>query len=251
LTPEYTGRAVAFYPYMGISRRKGHPAVLLLATLASVALVLGGWAGAQASAKPATGRHELTASQTQRLLALVATARADATAHKAKAVFSTLSDFTSYVQSLRASGSIDGATAVKLLLRARITESQAAAQLQISPTSTTAEGDATRTVTSGAPAQQGTQNNPATQATTAGPTGAKPAPPVNPPATPPVNQPAAAQTVAAAINAWWAAETAGLHNGAGWHHGYRRSGNGQPGPGQSGDRHYGHGGQGSGGGGNS
>ena len=122
---------------------------------------------------PATGRHELTGSQTHRLLALVATARDDAAAHRAKAVFSTLSEFTSYVHSLRASGSIDQAFAVKLLLKARVTESQTAAQLRTSPASTTAEVDATRTVTAAATPQKTTPDNPGTQAPTAGPTGTK------------------------------------------------------------------------------
>ena len=98
------------------------------------------------------------------------------------------------MRSLRASGSIDSATAVKLLLKARITESQAAAQLQISPASTTAEVDTTGTGTATAPAQP-PQHGAQPQSTSETPPGTpQTATPVAP-----ANQPATAQTVVAAI----------------------------------------------------
>jgi hypothetical protein len=207
---------------MGIPRRKGHPAALPLSLLASVALLLGGWAGAQASAKPAAGRRALTRSQTHTLLALVAKARADADASRAGAVLSALSEFTSDVQSLRASGSIDRATANKLLLGARISESQTAAQLQARPASTTA--DTTGTVIPSTPAHGAHRS----QATT--PIAPPTATPTPGSATPPSpgDQPATPQTIAGAIASWWEEATAGLDHGHGWHHGHERLDTDQP-----------------------
>jgi ribulose kinase len=207
---------------MGILRRKGHPAVLLLALVAGSALVLGGWAGGQASARQTTARHTrqgLTASQTQKLLTLIARARTEATAHSAESVNGTLSEFTAYVDSLQAAGSINAATSKSLVLKARITESQTAAQLE-TDTTTTAAG------TSGPATTPAQATTPQSQLSTSQPA---------PPSTPTTPPPATPQTVQSAIQSWWATATAtarvGTHEPAGY-------GDQQTGAGDSG---YGHG----------
>jgi len=221
LTHPYLRAAHAFYLYMGILRRKGHSAVLLLALVASSALVVGGWAGAQASARQTTAHHTrqgLTASQTQKLLTLIARARSEATAHNAETVNRTLSEFTAYVHSLQAAGSITAATSESLTLKARIAESQTAAQLE---TDTTPVADG---------AQQPTRT-PAQAPTPQSLTSTSQAPP---PAT--TTAPTAtSQTVQSAIQSWWASATAPASSGSSAPAGYT---NQQTGPGHSG---YGHG----------
>jgi hypothetical protein len=226
---------------MGILRRKRHPAVLLLALVASSALVLGGWAGAQATARQTTALHTrqgLTATQTQKLLALITRARSQATAHDPNAVDATLSDFTAYVHSLRAAASINAAASASLVLKARITESQTAAQLQ-TDTTTIAAGTAGPATT---PAQA------TTQAQTNPPRASLPTTTTGPTATPATGGPATPQTVQSAIQSWWAAATAAARGGSHEPAGYADQ---QTAPGHSGDGHgYGRWGHGSGGDGN-
>jgi hypothetical protein len=226
LTRAYARRVAALYTCMSISRRKGHPALPLLALFAIVALLVGCWAGAQASAQTADRHRDLTASQEQRLLALIARARTDATAHRPGAVFSTLSEFTSYVQSLRRSGSIDRSIASVLMLKARITESRVAAQLKVSPRSTAAAADTTGTVSSTTPAQAGTQSPPSV------PVNQTASPPANQPSTPPGDQATAPQGIVGAIVSWWEAAKAYPHAGPGWHQGYGHPGHDQSDPSQ-------------------
>lgn len=147
LTNEYTRGHAAFYRYMGTHRRKRYPAVSSLALLAGIGLLLDGWAGAQAGTSPATARHKLTVPHERRLLAFVAQARSDSATDRDEAVLTELSEFRSYVQSLRRSGSIDGATASILMPRARITASLSAARPQTGPPPPTDRASPAQTLT--------------------------------------------------------------------------------------------------------
>ncbi len=244
MTDPYLGAAHAFYVCMGILRRKGHPAVLLLALVASSALVLGGWAGAQASARQTTTRHTtrqgLTATQTQKLLALIAETRSQAAAHDAEAVNGTLSEFTAYVRSLQAAGSINAATSASLVLKAQITESQAAAQLQTDTPTIAAGMSGPATTPAQATTPQAQAHPPQASPPPTTTTGTAPATATGGPATP--------ETVQSAIQSWWATATAAARGDSSGPAGYTDQ---QAGPGHSG---YGHGhgrwGHGSGGDGN-
>jgi hypothetical protein len=229
LTDPYLRAADAFYLYMGILRRMRHPAVLLLALVASSALAVGGWAGAQASARQTTALHTrrgLSATQTQKLLALISHARAQATAHHADAVNSTLSEFTAYVHSLRAAGSINAATSASLILKARIAESQTAAQLHTDTTTvaTGTTGPATTPAQATTPQAQTSPPQASPPPTTA--TGSTPTTATSGTATP--------QTVQSAVQSWWATATADARSGSYQRPGYADQ---QTAPGHSGYRH--------------